>query len=78
MLAKTVKVNINVRRRKKVASGSIAISKQSLLFSLLFCTVQNTIHVSASGIPLSSASYKIKAVSVYNEIEETSQPAITS
>ena len=59
MLAKTVKVNIKVRRRKKVASGFIAISKQSLLFSLLFCTVQNTIHVSASGIPLSSASYKI-------------------
>ena len=78
MLAKTVKVNIKVRRRKKVASSSIAISKQSLLFSLLFCTVQNTIHVSASGIPLSSASYKIKGVSVYNEIEETSQPAITS
>ena len=76
MLAKTAKVNVKVRRRKKVASGSIAISKQSLLFSLLFCTVQNTIHVSASGIPLSSASYKIKAV--YNEIEETSQPAITS
>ena len=76
MLAKTVKVNIKVRRSKKVASGSIAISKRSLLFSLLFCTVQNTIHVSASGILLSSASYKIKAV--YNEIEETSQPAITS
>ena len=52
MLAKTVKVNIKVRRRKKVASGSIAISMQSLLFSLLFCTVQNTIYVSPSGIPL--------------------------
>ena len=64
MLAKTVKVNIKVRRRKKVASGSIAISKQSLLFSLLFCTVQNTIHISASVIPLSSLSYKIKACSI--------------
>ena len=59
MLAKTVKVNIKVRRRKKVASGSIAISKQSLLFSLLSCTVQKTIHISASGIPLSSASIDI-------------------
>ena len=77
MLTKTVKVNIKVRRRKKVASGSIAIFHAiSFIFLIVSAQFRTLSTFSPSGIPLSSASYKIKAI--YNEIEETSQPAITS
>ena len=47
------KVNIRVKDK---GSCSIAISQESL-FSLLLCTVQNTIHVSTNGILLSCASH---------------------